>query len=343
MRNLLLPLITFILLSSCSVDLEENNLIDRSKPVNVSIVTTDSLTGFSKTESYSINTNSDKWKSLSQWAKDNKEGWQPTPASYIGDLYLIQDNFKLAHTKGSKAVVINFVDSNGEPKQYSKAIKKGEFDYLFKYVKPIEQTDLEIHNWKDSIPSKHSFFIDTSRTSKFYQRIIKWAPHKYDNQGIDYYLKELAEKEPIKNFQIEPFPKLWISLRQYKNKLFLYGRCDGIDRRFGLTDSTFIYYGPLESDADVIDSLILNNESELKLQLRTIPQKSKSGYSTVSIKRAGIDHVWVLSHVTDGHEWNELITPKTDITYFEMIVNHCPESKEIEYQKFDSIDFEKYK
>jgi hypothetical protein len=123
-------LVLVLLLSSCSIDIEVENFIDMSTSFKLTINNTDSQTGLTKTKSSELPVNSDKWNKLIEWGKRNKEGWQSSPASYIGDIYVIQGDFRLIHTRNSNGVVIAFIDSEGNTKQYTKGIDKGELDFL---------------------------------------------------------------------------------------------------------------------------------------------------------------------------------------------------------------------
>jgi hypothetical protein len=341
--TLLNTLIFLVLLSGCSTKLEQENLIVENEPFLVTIHKTDSVLEITNTVNYSIEPKSDEWRRLNEWVSKNEDNWTPSPVTYLGDLYLTQGDHKITLLKRSNKIVLEFIDIEGKPKQYIKPLSNGELNFLYENKIPLELRDLNIISFDNVSKEKHSYFIDTTTTSKYYDQITKWNPHRFDNQAIDFYLNELRKTEPLKTFDLKDITSLWFSIRQYKGQLYLYDRCDGIDRRFGITDSSFIYYGPLESDADVIDSVITKTNDEVKLRLRTIPQKSKSGYAIVSIKRTNTKDVWLLNHTTGQYEWNELVIPQSSIKNFNLIVNYCPTSKQIEYQQFDRIDYEKYK
>ena len=132
MRHLIwtITLITSLAITSCQTDLELNNVIDQKSPFTLTIRTVDSETGLSTNETEEINVNSEKWTRLVDFAKQNMDGWQPSPESYIGDVYVTQGNFRMIYTKGSDGVVIAFTDNEGDPKQYTKKIDKGELDFL---------------------------------------------------------------------------------------------------------------------------------------------------------------------------------------------------------------------
>ena len=129
----IIPIITLILslaMTSCQTDLELNDVIDQKTSFTLIITTVDPETGLSSNETEEIEVNSEKWIKLIDFAKNNLDNWQSSPASYIGDTYVTQGDFRLIHTKGSNGVVIAFTDQEGNPKQYTKEIDKGELDFL---------------------------------------------------------------------------------------------------------------------------------------------------------------------------------------------------------------------
>ena len=124
-------LILTLILSSCSTGVELENYLDMSAPFNLIINTTNSETGLTDSNSETLEVNSEKWKKLIDWGKNNKYGWTSSLASHIGDIYVSQGDFRLIHTKGSKGVVIAFTDKEGNPKQYMNVIEKGELNFLY--------------------------------------------------------------------------------------------------------------------------------------------------------------------------------------------------------------------
>ena len=129
----IIPIITLILslaITSCQTDLELNDVIDQKSPFTLTIRTVNPETGLSSNETEEIKVNSEKWIKLVDFEKNNMDGWQSSPASYIGDIYVSQGDFRLIYTKGSNGVAIAFTDKEGNPKQYTKGIDKGELDFL---------------------------------------------------------------------------------------------------------------------------------------------------------------------------------------------------------------------
>tara|TARA_Y100000588_G_scaffold390455_1_gene496012 strand:- start:117 stop:521 length:405 start_codon:yes stop_codon:yes gene_type:complete len=129
----IIPIITLILslaMTSCQTDLELNDVIDQKSPFSFTIRTVDLETGLSSNETEEIKVNSEKWIKLVNFVKNNLNGWQSSPASHIGDIYVSQGDFRLIYTKSANGVVIAFTDKKGNPEQYIKGIDQGELDFL---------------------------------------------------------------------------------------------------------------------------------------------------------------------------------------------------------------------
>ncbi len=117
-------------ITSCQTDLDLNDVIDQNSSFILTIRTVDSEIGLSSNETEEIKVNTKKWNKLVDFAKKNMDGWESSPASYIGDVYVIQNDFRLIYSKGKIGVVIAFTDKEGEPKQFTKKTTKGELDFL---------------------------------------------------------------------------------------------------------------------------------------------------------------------------------------------------------------------
>jgi len=124
-------LILILIVSSCSTDIKLENYINKTEPFVLIINTTNSETKLTESKSAILELNSEKWKKLIDWVNKNQEGWISSPASYNGDIYVTQNDFKLTHSMESKGVVIAFKDKDGNPKQYMNDIEKGELDFLY--------------------------------------------------------------------------------------------------------------------------------------------------------------------------------------------------------------------
>ena len=72
-------------------------------------------------------------------------------------------------------------------------------------------------------------------------------------------------------------------------------------------------------------------KNEISLELSTIPQKSKSKKTELTIKPTEFDNVFLLTY--SYGEW--YVTPKEKVSEFDIVVNHCPTMKIVEFNGFD--------
>ena len=66
-----------------------------------------------------------------KWMKNNESGWQSTMASFSSEAFIEQGKFRLLYLKDGGVVLI-FIDKENKVRQYSKASKKGELNFLTK-------------------------------------------------------------------------------------------------------------------------------------------------------------------------------------------------------------------
>jgi len=127
-----------LVLSSCSTNIDFNKIIDNSKPFEIkkTLLTSPSYSDYKKT----INHKSKKWIDFDNWLKNNKNDWYKTPASYITEITIKQNDFNLLFFSDNEGetVVINYIDDKGNGQQYWKKIKKGELDFVIGNIKQIE-------------------------------------------------------------------------------------------------------------------------------------------------------------------------------------------------------------
>jgi len=120
-----------LILSSCQTEIDINSIIDNNKPLVLIMksneINNDSLL-FQQIDTIEIN--SEKWDRLKEFARNNLSGWRTSPASYISDFYITQNEFRLLGWINGDGIVIGFNDLNGNAVQYSKEIKPGELDFL---------------------------------------------------------------------------------------------------------------------------------------------------------------------------------------------------------------------
>ena len=182
--------------------------------------------------------------------------------------------------------------------------------------------------------SKNIIFIDTTRNSIFYKDLKKWSESKLDKKTINSSLKAINKDFKPKKINLKSFPNHFITLRKLNNQFVLYDRCDGIDPRYEIRDSAFVFHGILESDAESISKMILLTENSIELELKTIKAKSNDQKSILKIKKID-DLVYKMTYKNQTFERVEYLTTVDRIEKFDLIVNNCPTMKMREFKGFD--------
>ena len=192
-------------------------------------------------------------------------------------------------------------------------------------------TILERNNPKNLDLSKHQLFIDTTRNSSNYEKLINWKPNRMDNDAISYHEKEIAKKHKLVKIDLKKFPRNWISLKKLNNEFVIYEPCDGNTTAFEINESSVLFFYQLEPDADLIFQLNKITENEISLELRTVLQKTESEKTELTIKPTEFDNVFLLSY--SFGEW--YVTPTEKVSEFDIVINHCPTTKRMEFKGFD--------
>ncbi|MBL7800682.1 MAG: hypothetical protein JNL95_08140 [Chitinophagales bacterium] len=116
---LLLPIFT-----SCTEQIDGAKYLDKNK--NLKLTYRHDHNDLDKEEIITIN--SAKYKRLIYWLEKNQDNWTSSPASYVVDIGLTQDIFRLLYNHNF--VVIGYKDENGQEQQYTRDTKDGELDFL---------------------------------------------------------------------------------------------------------------------------------------------------------------------------------------------------------------------
>lgn len=200
---------------------------------------------------------------------------------------------------------------------------------------------LEKNNPKNLDLTKHQLFIDTTRNSTFYNAYFDWNPHEFDIQATEYYIKEISKKYKPKHISIGNFPDTWITLEKLNNEFVVYDSCDGITTRYFIDKNSVNLYN-IEADSDVIHNLKKLTDNEIKIEIRTIPQKSKSEKGTFSIRKTKYDYVYLLTRDYGNWVSKAFVTSLEYINKFDLVVNNCVQTKRMEFRGFDKINFEEF-
>ena len=194
----------------------------------------------------------------------------------------------------------------------------------------------------------HIIFIDTSRNSKFYDRLSNFDFGEFHTRTYEGNYKYLKEKYP-KSYQKwtssekrGDLPQDWLPVYQYQNEYFLYAPSDwGNAGKRIINDSSFVYWymdGPFPEPINSVEKIgdkfsfyikafSAPNDTSLNYKLNIIEIDSKTKLSIFEFPSAS------------GSSKYQLYVPKESATSFNMIVNYCKNWKQNEFD-FDVINFE---
>lgn len=207
--------------------------------------------------------------------------------------------------------------------------KKGQSKTTF-----LTDTILERTNPKSLDLTRHQLFIDTTRNSIFYENLRNWKLDEYNTKTVNLYIEELNKISEAKKVDFGNFPRLFVRVNQLGNEFFLYERCDGIDPRYELRDSAFIFYGSLESDAETIKKVHQINSQGIKLELNTFERKTSKRWSMLEVSKTKYEGIYSMKYQNENNKVEELIISITDIGKYDLVVNHCPKMKQNEFAPF---------
>lgn len=126
--QLLFLILTLTTLISCKSEVSISDYLDKKSPLVLTQRAKIKNASFTSNNTKQILPNSENFLKFEKWCNQNKTGWQETNASYISNLTLLQNNFRLLVL--NNAVVICFIDKQGTSKQYSKTINKDDLNFL---------------------------------------------------------------------------------------------------------------------------------------------------------------------------------------------------------------------
>ena len=127
-QHIIILLGLMLTITSCSSNIQIVKYIDLNSPLTLTIYTTNDQTGLTQIDKEIIEPKSEKFYKLIDWSKANSDHWRSTFASYIGNVSVIQKDFRLLYLQDG--VVIGFTDDHGKSKQYRRSITKGDLDFL---------------------------------------------------------------------------------------------------------------------------------------------------------------------------------------------------------------------
>ena len=115
--------------TSCKTDINVFDYFDKTAPFNFH--KKDSVLNITDLSGREISPGNAIYLDFVKWLENNKSGWQSTPASFVSEAFIDQNNFRFLYLKDGSGVII-FIDKENKVRQYSKLIKKGDLIFLTK-------------------------------------------------------------------------------------------------------------------------------------------------------------------------------------------------------------------
>ncbi|MDF2456307.1 MAG: hypothetical protein K0R51_2300 [Cytophagaceae bacterium] len=183
----------------------------------------------------------------------------------------------------------------------------------------------------------HSIYIENDRTSTYYNKILDFGFGGFDQASYDNSLEYLKEKNIVlSKTHIIDLPTEWITLKQYKDKFYVYHPCDFLFHyKVSINDTTFIDWTGEGTNGSKIISYNKINDQAMELKLTGIYEPSRTLIIHWIDRINGI----AVFENTVNNDYN-LMIDASKIKKVPIIINYCPTQKEMELE-FDTPDYKK--
>lgn len=204
--------------------------------------------------------------------------------------------------------------------------------------KPIKDTTFLYRETSNNI--YHAIFIDTSKTSQFYDVISDFKFGEFDQASYDYSLDFLKSKNiKLTKTSIDDLPKKWIILKYYHGEYFTYKPSDSYTHfKIEITDSTFTEYtgeGPL---ANKVLSYSKVNDKTFSFSLTGVDNPNRD--LTVHIINSQKGIAVFEERLKNKKSSYYLMIDAAKIRQLPIIVNYCETDKQVEFD-FEEPDYQK--
>ncbi|MBF04510.1 MAG: hypothetical protein CMP76_14590 [Flavobacterium sp.] len=195
-------------------------------------------------------------------------------------------------------------------------------------------TVLEKNDPKRLDLSKQQLFIDTTRTSQFYQSYLDWNPNLQQEDFSDV-LNLITKKYPLQKQKISNFPRKWITIEKLNGEFLIYRPCNGNTESFVITDEALYFFHQLEPEVALLHQVITSNDTTFNATLHTLSENNTVISFDFSIQPSATKDVYQLKYSHDTIVEERYVIPMDKVTHFNLVVNHCPEDMVREYDNFD--------
>lgn len=185
--------------------------------------------------------------------------------------------------------------------------------------------------------TQHQLFLDASGKSGFFREVEGWESPRNRQQTIKNHLKTIHDDFRPLMIDLKNFPRNWVTIRKLHGNFVLYNRCDGIDPRFELRDSAFVFHWIWESEAEAFQKLLVFQDDKISIQVRTYPGKVPDNHAYISLSSTAFEYIYLLHYHNKDYDLKYYVIPVERIEEFDLLVNHCPTQKEIEFNGFEKV------
>jgi hypothetical protein len=185
----------------------------------------------------------------------------------------------------------------------------------------------------------HAIFIDTSKTSKFYDEISDFKFGQFDQESYDYSLEFLKSKNlKLTETKIEDLPRKWIILKLHGGQYFTYKPSDFYSHyKVDITDSSLTEYTGEGPVANKITTYFRTNDNAVSFRLSGVNGVNRNLTIYIIDKKKGIA---VFENRLKNNLTHYLMIDATKIRELPIIVNYCETQKQVEFE-FEKPDYKK--
>lgn len=188
----------------------------------------------------------------------------------------------------------------------------------------------------------HAIYVETNRKSHYYKWLTNFVFDDDDSLGYlsnyDYFKKRNANSYTQRGKT--GLNRDWIPVYQYNDVFYLYAPSDwGNAGKRIINDSAFVYWymdGPMPMS---IKSVSKTGSGNHQIELDDLHEISGSSVLTI-YEVDSKTHLSIFEYQFGSDEPRyQLYIPKESASQFDIIVNHCENRKQLEYD-FEDIDFD---
>lgn len=227
------------------------------------------------------------------------------------------------------------------------AVQKKDSTFLDTVYNPNNITTLSLYhdtlflkrtvNTRGNYTSYNYVYIDTNRSSKYYNWLTSFEFDEYDIQTLQAYgLNHVSCADDLKNNKMSGLPKNWLPVYSFNGEYYLYKPSDfGNAGKRIISEDYFIYWymdGPMPNEIIAAKSKQNNRNVLILKDLEDYPLE-------LYIHCVDEQKQLYVFEYPQGHDSSEfyLFTPAENAKSFDLVVNTGNE-KAWEYN-FDTIDF----